>query len=255
MNRLWIIATAVLPSAVHAQTDTSARLMGTANASSNGGPLSGVMIAVPSLQRFVVTDSTGTFWFSGLPAGPQMIRVAYEGRATQEYEVTLRSGRTQRIKVILDVEAVDLDPIIVDAKAVRGSHNFYDRMRLYSGFGRFFTRDDIEGMRPTRISDVLRRDGVWIRCNPDCVPTRVYRGYLCAVPVIVDGQSSWDFDFDNMAVADVAGIEVYRPGPGGRPFGFEPRSLVDPRDVIAPPEGYEGFRSRGGCGAIYIWTR
>lgn len=238
-----------LPIAVQSQVDSSARLMGYAKSSFNGRPLSGVMISVPAARKFVVTDSSGAFSLSGLPPGLQRVRISYEGRQTEEYEFTLINRGTKRINVMLDVEAIDLDPIVVDAKAVRGFGNFYDRKKWNDGFADFFTREDIERFRAQRISDVLRRKGIVVRCNPECIPTQLYHGSICAVPVSVNGMPFWDFDFENIAISDVAGIEVYRDLV--KPPGANQRSLVQSRDITSA----EPFRPRGSCGSIFIWTR
>src|SRR5437773_6011863 len=72
--------------------DTTARLAGTAASAFNGRPLSGVMIAVPVVRQFAVTDSAGAFELAGLPAGRQEVRIAYQGRETAEYVFALGRG-------------------------------------------------------------------------------------------------------------------------------------------------------------------
>jgi carboxypeptidase-like protein len=240
-----------LPLILLAQVDSTASLRGHAKSSFNGALLAGVMISIPAARQFAVTDETGAFWMTGLPAGTQKIRISYEGRDTKEFEVTLQSHGTRWVNVLLDVAATDLDPIVVEAKALNRLPSFFERKKYFEGFGRFFTREDIERLRPLAISDLLRRDGIWIRCNPECVPTRMHRGSLCSIPVIVNGLPFWDFDFDNIAVTDVLGVEVYRGSIVGDPLGLSPRSLVGTGDART----YEPFRPRGSCGSIYIWTR
>ena len=254
---LLVAACAVLislPSALVSQTDTTASLSGKATSAFNGRPLANVMISVPAARKFVVTDSTGSFWLPGLPTGRQKVRISYQGRDTEEYEFALRGGRTQKLTVILDVEAVDLAAIVVEARQPYGGRSlagFYDRKKWYSGFANFFTREDIERIRPMVVSDLLKRLVIWVRCDPECAPTRMQHGHLCAIPVSVDGMPFWDFDFDNISVADVAGVEVYRDGAIGSPFGFEMRSMTMARDMRT----YEPFQYRGSCGSIQIWTR
>jgi hypothetical protein len=234
------------------QADTTATISGKAASSLNGRPLAGVMISVPAARKFIVTDSTGQFTLEGLPVGPQRVRISYDGRATEEYEFELRARRTRRLNVLLDVEALDLAAIVVEAKAVHGLGAFYDRKKFYSGFADFYTREDIERIRPLMISDLLRRSGVWVRCDPECVPTLIQRGIRCVVPVSVDGVPFWDFDFDNIRVDDVGGVEVYRDNPVGSPFGFPQRSLAaGARD----PRTYQPFQRGGSCGSIQIWTK
>jgi hypothetical protein len=143
MKRTLLISVFMLGavmSAAQAQRDTTARIVGTASSAFNGNPLSGVMIAVPAARRFVVTDSTGRFELAGLPAGRQKIRVAYQGRETEEYAFDVRRGKTKTLAVVLDVEAVDLEPIVVEARYPddwRNLAGFYARKKMYSGFAHF----------------------------------------------------------------------------------------------------------------------
>ena len=59
----------ILVTPARAQRDTTARLTGTVRSSINGLPISGVMIAVPKVRTFDVSDSTGSFTLIGLPGG------------------------------------------------------------------------------------------------------------------------------------------------------------------------------------------
>lgn len=238
--------------AAQAQRDTTARIVGIASSAFNGNPLSGVMIAVPAARRFVVTDSTGRFELAGLPAGPQKIRVAYQGRETQEYEFDLRQGKTKTLAVVLDVKAVDLEPIVVEARYPddwRDLAGFYARKRRYSGFAHFYTREDIERERPVNLRLFLAGQGIVTRCfaRTGCVPTRLTRGELCVTPVAVDGMPFWDNDYDQIPMDEVAGVEVY----GDELFG-----PVVPLGVLPTfaAFGQVGQAVRG-CGSIEIWTR
>lgn len=247
-----ILATLVLPSPLNAQIDTTARIHGTAVSSLNGRPLSGVMISLPAARKFVVTNSTGTFSLAGLPAGAQKIRVSYEGRDTEEYEFTLLSGNTKKIAVLLDADAVDLDPIVVEAQHPdrwRDLGGFYARQKWYRGFARFFTREEIERSQPPRISTLLASERIVTRCIQGCRPTRVSRGRLCFVPVSVDGLPLHEEDYDRIAVADVAGVEVYRANP---PYGLSHGLALSPGGAVWQGESSD---SRGSCGSVLIWTR
>lgn len=239
-------------SAAQAQRDTTARIVGTAVSAFNGRPLTGVMIAVPSVHRFVVTDSTGRFELSGLPAESQKVRVAYEGRETEEYAFDLRRGKTKTLAVVLDVEAVDLEPIVVEARYPddwRNLAGFLARKKIYEGFAHFYTREDIERERPVNLRLLLAGEGIVTRCfaRMGCVPTRLTRGTLCAVPVSVDGMPFWESDYDQVPMDEVAGVEVYRNEFVGvvPPFGGSPALASFGRAEL----------SSRSCGSIQIWTR
>jgi hypothetical protein len=232
-----------------AQQD-SARVVGKVTSSYNGKPLGGVMISFPALKRFAVSDSTGAFALEGLPGGPQRLRIVYAGIETTERSVALKAGKTKRLAVLLDVEAVTLDPIVVEGVYLdtrRDLAGFYDRKRRYAGFNRFYTREDIERLRPIRISQLLSRDGISQRCTfavGGCAPSQFSRGGYCRVAVFVDGMPFWEEGYDDLPMADVAAVEVYRG------------SLEAPYQFAGAGFGSAGFMRQGGtCGSVVIWTR
>ncbi len=244
-----LVAASILPASLASQLDSVASIRGTASSSFDGHPLPGVMISVPAAHRFAVSDSAGRFELAGLPSGRQRIRVSYEGRNTEEYDFELRRGKAKRIVVLLDVAAVDLAPVVVEAQARDFSRNlagFYDRRKWYGGFARFFTREDLERAHLPPLNAVLARDGIFVRClSRGCIPVRWSRGALCAVSVSVDGMPFWEQDYDRIAAAEVQAVEVYR-----NPFWGLPSM---PQIATAGPSWSFGALST--CGAVLIWTR
>src|SRR2546427_7164743 len=131
----------MLVTSAHAQRDTTARLAGTVRSSINGLPISGVMVAVKGSRVFGVSDSTGSFALGGLPEGRQVVRILYGDSLSYEHEMDLKSGKTLRLAVLLDVVAAELAPIVVEAQTIRAERSlvgFYDRRKWT--VGRFYTR-------------------------------------------------------------------------------------------------------------------
>jgi len=246
------LLTAIIASSVQlpASVDSSASIHGTAISSYNGLPLAGVIIFAPGAQKLVITDTNGRFELRGLPAGRQPIQVSYDGRVTEAYTFELEHQHSKRIAVLLDVDAEDLDPLVVEARQVnlwRDLAGFYERRQAYRGFAHFYTREEIGHMRARKLSGLLTLEGIVTRCYQDCRPTRFSRGVLCAVPVSVDGVSFREVDYDQIEVTDVTGVEVYR----GVPPPDLSRSLV-------PSVGssiWQGLPAAGSCGLVEIWTR
>jgi hypothetical protein len=243
---LWSLAAPlVFPGVLYSQIDNTAAITGYVKSAFNGRPLTSVMISVAGTKKFAVTDSTGAFWISELPVGKQLIRISYLGRQTEEYSFELRQGKTKRLAVILDVEAVDLAPVVVTARHRDGWRDlagFYERRRWYGGWGRFYTQEDLERLRLGTMSSVLAREGIYVRCIPQgCVPTKWVRGQTCAVSIAVDGMPFWEQQYDMIPIADVRGIEVYRGGSLGM-MGAQPVSL-------------QSNRAYPSCGWVEIWTR
>lgn len=252
MIAIHVVSSLLIAASSFHQVDTTARLRGRASSSFNGRPLTGVMISVPAVHKFVVTDSTGVFWLDGLPAGSQIIRIAYEGRETQDFDVVLRGRRTNVIAVLLDADAVNLDPLVVAARQPnewRDLAGFYERKRHYGGFARFFTREELDHIQPKKIGTVLALERIVVRCYDLCIPTRFSRGHLCEVPVTVNGLPWVADNFDHIAISSVAAIEIYRGEP---PWGLSPSLGID----LGPSVWMSGgFPSRGTCGLVLIWTR
>ncbi len=245
-----LLALISLPT-LQTQPDTAALISGHALSAYNGRPLAGVTISVPAVQRSTITDAHGALTLSGLPSGPQRLRVSYDGRNTEEYQFALRAGRTTKIAVVLDAQATDLAPIVVEARFVdvwRDLAGFYERRERYGGFARFFTREDIERSRPEALSVLLKGAGIFTWCLYTCLPTRFSHGHICSVPVSLDGLPIWERDLDRIPIENVAGVEIYRDRPTSSPFGVP----------MINQFGFEGkdlIQGRGECGSVGIWTR
>src|SRR5689334_17741052 len=197
-----VIAAVILPATAWSQVDSTAALSGKAISAFNGKPLVGVMIAVPAAHKFAVSDSSGAFRLAGLPTGKQKVRIAYEGRETQEYVFGFSDHRTRKLAVVLDVDAVDLAPVVVQTRFPdadwRDLGGFYARRRAYGGWGHFFTREDIERRHLTSLQTLLAGEGIVNRCVAGCVPTRFSFDGICAVDIVVDGMPFWEYDYENI---------------------------------------------------------
>ena len=262
-----LLALTLLATVLQAPVDSASGIRGKAGSAVNGQPLAGVTIAAITRKRqagsdstaievtkSVVTDSTGVFWLAGLAAGKQAIRVSYSGRHVDDV-FTLDPNSTTRIVILLDSALEDLGATIVEARqpqAWRDLAGFYERRDLYTGFARFFTREDINKIKPKRISSLLTLEGISTRCSRTfCTPTRLINGATCAIPVNVDGMPFQETSYDDIRMAQVAAVEVYR--------GVPPVGLSEPLPGAPGPSvwvgGTSGKGSAGSCGLVMIWTR
>jgi hypothetical protein len=245
---------AIIASSVQAPgpADSSAGVHGSAISSYNGLPLAGVIIFAPETQKLVMTDGNGRFSLDGLPVGRQAIQVSYDGRVTEVYTFDLQPHNSKRIAVLLDVDAVDLDPLVVEAREAniwRDLAGFYQRRQEYRGFAHFFTREEISHVRTGSIAGLLTSEGIVTRCSPACWPTRLNRAAMCVVSVSVNGVSQHEPDYNAIDISDVAGVEVYR----GVPPADLSRSMV-PNSMASMWMG-TGMSAAGQCGLVEIWTR
>lgn len=263
-----LVALALMASALQAPDDSTPRIRGKAGSAVNGRPLAGVTIAaiefkkqegtdstVAEVQRSVVTDSTGLFWLKGLRAGSQAIRVTYAGEHVDD-EFTLAENGTLRLVILLDPARDGLGATIVEERQAavwRDLAGFYERRDLYTGFARFITREEIDRIKPKRVSSLLTLEGISTRCGRQwCGPTRLNAGAVCAVPVNVDGMPNQERDYDQIPVADLAAVEIYRGVP---PVGLDVPLPGPPGPSIWQGGGTGTASTAGACGLIVVWTR
>ena len=267
-----LVTLALLASTLQASDDSTSQIRGKAGSARNGRPLAGVTIAavelkkqegtdtaVAEVKRSVVTDSTGLFSLDGLRAGEQAIRVTYAGRHVDD-KFILSENSTLRIAILLDPDREGLGATIVEARQAsvwRDLAGFYERRDLYTGFARFITREEIDRIKPKRPSSLLTLEGISTRCGRQwCVPTRLSNGVICTIPVNVDGMPNQEVSFDQIPVADVAAVEIYRGVP---PVGLDVPLPGPPGPSIWMGGGAGGANgtppASGGCGLVLIWTR
>ena len=220
-----------------AQRDTTARIVGTARSSTNGLPIPGVMVAVRGARAFGVSDSAGVFALAGLPPGRQTVRILYRDSLSYDSEVTLKRGKTLALSVLLDVDAVALSPIVVEARSWRADRTlagFYDRKKWR--FGRFYTLADLERRSGLSLRSLLSESGVQVRCGiGPCLPIGGELWRRCVLTLFLDGmQLPADF-LETIRLDELAGVEVYKRG-------FD-----------VPIDLQTGFG--GGCGAVLLWSR
>jgi hypothetical protein len=235
LTGLLILGVAVTP--VHAQRDTTARLAGTVRSSLNGLPISGVMVAVRGARVFDVSDSTGSFALVGLPAGPQTVRIVYGDSLSYEQTINLRRGKTLTLAVLLDVAAVELNPIVVEANGLRAERSlagFYDRRKWR--FGRFYTLEELERRHTLSTHMLLLESGVEVRCGlGSCLPLGSSGARTCVMSLFLDGMHLPADQVDLIRPDELAGVEVYKHS-SDVPMEFQ-------------------FGIGRGCGAVVLWSR
>ena len=206
------ISVAQQDSARRAAPSDSARLAGIARSSLNGQPLQGVMITVIGTHRFDVTDSTGAFALTGLPSGQRTVRILFGERLSYDKEIQLKRAQTLVLAIMLDVQAYDLSPVVVEARSLFGERSlagFYDRKR--TGWGRFYTYDDFERRASRSLRTLLMETGVTVRCGfSSCVPITLEGGRLCLLSLYLDGMQLQPQDIEFFYTDELAGVEVYR---------------------------------------------
>jgi len=228
--------------ALGAQQPTT-HLTGTVLATWSGEPQAGVQVTV-SGRAAQATDANGRFDFPALASGRARIQVAFAGRTGSERDFALPAGKSLQIEVLIDSSVATLTPFIVEANRLEsqlGLTGFYARRRL--GFGRFFSRADIERTHDHLVTQVLSLAGASYRCGgAGCVPVLFRYGRECRMSMLVDGYPAPQQDITAMELDDVVGIEVYHRG-----YQSVAGETLE--------NGYDLAALARVCGLVVIWTR
>lgn len=205
-----------------------------------GARIVGAEVQLVGTSLATVTDENGAFAFAAVPLGTATVRVRRIGFAPQTAAIDVRNGTNAPVSIIVREVALELPSVVVRAskehKYTGYLAGFYERRDR--GFGHFLTADEITRTHPLELTDVLRTvPGINVLAGMDGVMHVRLRGNTCWPVVVLDGMPAIaaEFDVDDIAPEDVAGIEVY----GG--------AAAVPIEFVVP------FGPTA-CGTIVIWT-
>ena len=120
-----------------------------------GRPLSGAQVILHGVGFGGTTAPDGSLRLHGLRPGSRTVEVRYLGYETRQALVTLVPGREATVRFLLAVEPIRLAEVRVRPRPSRLMRvGFYQRKA--SGNGTYFTREDIERLRPRTLSDMMR---------------------------------------------------------------------------------------------------
>ena len=221
------------------------RIFGRVTAGDRIDGLSDVDITVlsPTPVR-TLSDPQGRFTLTGLEPGRVEVRFTRLGYAPRATTLMVEPGRTVEIYVSMSAQPIELEPIEVTVGSSYLERNgFYQRARR--AWGSRFTRQDVDVLDPSLVSDLLwRAPGVTVQRGPRGAQAVSRRrggtgdGGSCQLRPYLDGMPMFDWDFDLVPPEDLEGVEVYQ----GSAAPIEYRSPLGP-DGTYP------------CGVVLIWTR
>jgi len=238
MLRSALVVIATMTVAADAQTPR-AGLVGMVRDTA-GAPV--VSTRLVSSGFVAISDSTGRFFFVGLPAGASILAVRRLGFSPLDVPLRLVSGRTDSVTVVLTMLPAHLPGMTTDVDAFARIYlaEFYRHRQV--GIGTFMDRQEIEAKHVNRMSDLMRRlPGTRIGSDRGSRQAtlrmgRSLGGRDCPPDMWVDGVRASGLNVDDIPLGDVEAVELYR-GPAGIPPEMNNR-LGNPA-----------------CGALVIWTR
>jgi hypothetical protein len=199
-----------------------------------GQPLAQTEVRIEGAEAAAVSDASGRYSLSGLPAGTQTLVARRIGYEPAELTVELRAGRSVERDVQLS-RVVSLDSIRV--VAMRAQYPEFEYNRRANPFGVFLGPEDIERRHASQTIDLF--SGV-AGITPsghgsDAMLTSVHGragGNKCAgTALFVNGHSDVR-RLNDIAAGSVRAIEIY------------------PQGAFAPTQ----YSVRGSCGVVVIWT-
>lgn len=214
----------------------SARVVGAVRSARNGLPLQGVTISVRGTHHFDVSDSAGAFAVSDVPSGNQIVRIVYGDTLSYEKAFHFTRRQTLVLAVVLDAQAVDLTPVVVEASSLLADLSlagFYERRR--TAVGRFYTYDQLEQAVPRSLRVLLIQAGVTMQClRGRCLPLGTNSSRACVLSLYADAVPIQADEIEAFHPDELAAVEVYR------------------RAVDIP---FQFRRRYDDCGAILMWRR
>jgi hypothetical protein len=225
---------------------TAGHLEGSVRLASDLTPLVGARVMIAELDLSALSDSAGYFRIEDVPAGEHEVIVGFLSMVSQAspgVTATIREDRTTEVELLLDIAVLPVPALVVEIEALveRGKMRGFERRRATT-FGRFITRQEIERLKPSRLSQLFYGvPGVRIIRSPTDPSTRILSttrsGGVCAMDHYLDGirqPLNSGFTIDLLPPDDIEGIEIYA-GSSRSPAIFS----------------YRGAR----CGVVAIWTR
>lgn len=234
-RRIALLAVLLLLTALPVAAQGSGSIRGVITNIKAKRPIEGARISLVGTSYQVVSDKTGSFAFTGLPAGNYVIQAAAIGFSTMSSPLVLKESDTIDLEFEADPEAVNLPELSVEEQMNHGPADWLRRKS--EGMGRYITRKHIEDRRVATLPDALRMvPGVRIECRGGqvCVARMARSPRNCAPGYFMDGIPTAQAALWLTPIEEIEGIEVYT-GP-----------------AETPPE-LEGAASR--CGVIALWTR
>lgn len=257
ISRLLLLPAALLSLAAAAPLAAQIRLSGSVLDDSTGAPIAGARVELYDYwgqRRFVrTTGADGGFVIELRRAGGYRLRTSRVGYAAAMTPTLWTEGSSfMNVEIRLKSDRVLLAPVTVLARARSRSSpafdNFYARHR--SGIGTFFTRDDIERIQPTNLTDLVATvPGMSAQRSGGSSPILYSRqstrgGRDCPVQIFVDGR-------------------LLNPrAPSGDVIGMTLDQAVLPSSVEGL-EIYSGLSTvpaeflnqDARCGVVAVWTR
>lgn len=203
----------------------------------------GSRVEVVGTDVVVLTNEKGEFTLRNLPSGSQVLLARHLGWGADAVPVDLSSREPKQVTIKLSKYVAVIEPVVVTARRMAGLDKVGFTQRKKSGAGYYLDPDQIQRMRPTVLTDILRQvPGLRVSYTNEGEVVSSSRGVssLAAsgcVRYFVDGmewQSAQPGDINQFVNgSEIVGAEIYQ-------------------GTTAPAQYSRGM---GDCTTIVLWTK
>lgn len=204
-------------------------------------PTAGTRVEMAGTSAVTITDEKGQFTLRNLPSGTHVLIARHLGYAATAVSVDLSSRESKAVSITLPKAMNIMEPVLVLARRTAALERFgFERRRRFAGGGYHFGPEEIDRIRPSKLTDVLR-----------LAPGLVVRRGLYGNDVVTSLRKSIVWGGCFYYYVDNVRWNSLEPG--------DINWYVSGRELVAV-EVYPGFvpvEYAGGpenCGAIVIWT-
>jgi len=206
-----------------------------------GSPIFDAAIEIEGSRYRTGTDESGAFRFTGLSAGPVVVRARRLGFAPATVAAQVADVGSANVLLRLSPLAMPLPPVVVRLGKMEYSgrlSGYYQRLERRTG-GYFITRDEIDRQNPRTLSQLLQHvPGISPFRGRGGVSGIRMRGRTCWPLVWLDGtpMPAGEVDLDSFAPSSIHGIELYLGS-------------------TTAPLKYTYSTDVSSCGTILLWSR
>jgi len=212
-------------------------------------PLSGVQVTIAGTDLGTLADENGRYQITGVPAGPQQVRVRLIGYRNESSALTVPEGGSVTADFQLSVSAVSLEEVVVTATGTQRSRE------LGNAVSSLDAAQEIQKSPGSNFSQLLqgRVTGVTIRQSSGSVGT--------ASDIKIRGATSLGLSNTPIVYVDGARIDnsnAIAGGVGGQDYtrlnDINPEDIAD-IEVVKGPAAAALYGTEASAGVIRITTK
>ena len=203
----------------------------------------GSRVEVQGTDVVVLTNEKGEFTIRNLPSGSQILLARHLGFGAELVPVDLSAREPKRVSIKLPKFVAIIDPVVVTARRANTLEKIGFTRRQKSGMGYFLDQDQIQRLRPSRLTDILRTvPGLRVGYTNDGEVVSSSRGSTS-----FSGTDCVQYILDDLPWQSVAPGDINQFVNGNEIVAAE---IYQPTNV--PAQYSRGMQS---CTTIVLWTK